>query len=42
MSYGNVDVCIDGVWRTVCRLPSWDNTNAGVVCKQLGFSQYGK
>ena len=40
-SYGHVEVCISGVWRQICSDTFWNNTDAGVVCKQLGFSQYG-
>ena len=39
--YGAVQVCIGGVWGSVCSDSYWDNNDASVVCKQLGFSPYG-
>jgi len=33
--------CVNGVFVAVCN-PFWDNTEARVLCQQLGFSPYGE
>ena len=39
--YGRVQVCLNGVWTTICYSSDWDKQDASVVCRQLGYSPYG-
>ena len=48
-SEGRVEVCINRAWGTVCRGTSryyrsntWNVQDARVVCRQLGYQQFGK
>ena len=39
-NFGRVEVCINESWGKVCS-NMWENNDASVVCRQLGFSPYG-
>lgn len=41
LNEGIVEVCLSGRWKTVCD-NSWSDSEAKVVCKQLGYSHQGK
>ena len=38
---GRVEICMNNVWGTVCD-ESWGNTDATVVCQELGYPTEGQ
>ena len=41
---GNIQICVNKTWQAVCGQGNSkvDNNLASVVCRELGYSQYGK
>ena len=37
---GQMEICINGVWGAVC-LYSWNSFTTKLICKQLGYQEYG-
>ena len=37
---GQMEICINGVWGAVC-LYYWNSFTSKLICKQLGYQEYG-
>ena len=40
ISNGRVEICLSGIWGSVCDI-TWEHTDASVVCTQLGYGVEG-
>ena len=38
---GRAELCIDGMWGSICD-NKWSANDANVLCGQLGYASYGK
>lgn len=40
ISAGRVEILINGIWAPICRDHAFDDDDAFVICRQLGFSDF--
>ena len=38
---GRLEICYNNIWGTICD-DSWDQPDAAVACRKLGFSEAGE